>query len=194
MTTTRALAIELDALGDTRALWRAWLESARGVLDVGPDDLPVDRAEAAVALDDAGAGNWRTLLERFSEDHAPAFLRRDAATSARLQALVDDGATLGVFTDAPDELARFSVDLARAYPRRLAATSARLPALVDDGATLGVFTDAPDELARTALAQLGAARRISALETGAGAFERLLEAIGRDATVVRTRADLLYGP
>jgi len=152
MTTTRALAIELDALGDTRALWRAWLESARGVLDVGPDDLPVDRAEAAVALDDAGAGNWRTLLERFSEDHAPAFLRRDAATSARLQALVDDGVTLGVFTDAPDELAR------------------------------------------TALAQLGAARRISALETGAGAFERLLEAIDRDATVVRTRADLLYGP
>jgi hypothetical protein len=140
MTTKRALAIELDALGDTRALWRAWLESARGVLDVGPDDLPVDRAEAAVALDDAGAGNWRTLLERFSEDHAPAFLRRDAATSARLQALVDDGATLGVFTDAPDELAR------------------------------------------------------TALETGAGAFERLLEAIGRDATVVRTRADLLYGP
>jgi hypothetical protein len=152
MTTTRALAIELDALGDTRALWRAWLESARSVLDVGPDDLPVDRAEAAVALDDAGAGNWRTLLERFSEDHAPAFLRRDAATSARLQALVDDGVTLGVFTDAPDELAR------------------------------------------TALAQLGAARRISALETGAGAFERLLETIGRDATVVRTRADLLYGP
>jgi hypothetical protein len=152
MTTTRALAIELDALGDTRALWRAWLESARSVLDVGPDDLPVDRAEAAVALDDAGAGNWRTLLERFSEDHAPAFLRRDAATSARLQALVDDGVTLGVFTDAPDELAR------------------------------------------TALAQLGAARRISALETGAGAFERLLEAIGRDAAIVRTRADLLYGP
>jgi hypothetical protein len=149
MTTTRALAIELDALGDTRALWLAWLESARGVLDVDTDALPADRADAAVALDHAGAGNWRTLLERFSEDHAPAFLRRDAATSARLQALVDDGTTLGVFTDAPEELAR------------------------------------------TALAQLGASRRISALETGDGAFERLLDVIGRDATLVRTRADLL---
>ena len=149
MTGTRALAIELDALGDTRALWLAWLESARGVLELNPDALPTDRGDAAAALDDAGAGNWRTLLERFSQDHAPAFLRRDAATSARLQALVDAGATLGVFTDAPDELAR------------------------------------------TALAQLGASRRISELETGAGAFERLLDAIGRDATVVRTRADLL---
>jgi hypothetical protein len=149
MTTTRALAIELDALGDTRALWLAWLESARGVLDVDTDELPADRADAAVALDRAGAGNWRTLLARFSEDHAPAYLRRDAATSARLQALVDDGTTLGVFTDAPEELAR------------------------------------------TALAQLGASRRISALETGDGAFERLLDVIGRDATLVRTRADLL---
>jgi hypothetical protein len=152
MTTTRALAIELDALGDTRALWLAWLESARGVLDVDTDELPADRADAAVALYRAGVGNWRTLLQRFSEDHAPAFLRRDAATSARLQALVDDGATLGVFTDAPEELAR------------------------------------------TALAQLGASRRISALETGEGAFERLLESIGRDATVARTRADLLNRP
>ncbi|HJR94775.1 MAG TPA: hypothetical protein VJ807_05015, partial [Gaiellaceae bacterium] len=77
MSKTRALAIELDALGDTHALWLAWLQSARGVLGVDPDELPVDRADAAVALDDAGAGNWRALLERFSEDHAPAFLRRD---------------------------------------------------------------------------------------------------------------------
>lgn len=152
MKTTRAVAIELDALGDTRALWAAWLESARNVLDVDPAALPEDRAEAANALDDAGAGNWRVLLERFGEDHAPALLRRDAATSARLQALVDEGAALGVFTDAPAELAR------------------------------------------TALAQLGASRRIAALETGAGAFERLLAVLGRDAAVVRTRADLLNRP
>jgi hypothetical protein len=145
----RALAIELDALGDTRALWAAWLDSARGVLDIDPGSLPVDRAEAAGALDGAGVGNWRVLLERFSEDHAPAFLRRDAATSAGLQALVREGATIGVFTDAPEGLAR------------------------------------------VALAQLGATRRISALESGAGALERLLAALGGDAEVVRTRDDLL---
>jgi hypothetical protein len=149
MTGPLALAIELDALGDTRPLWTAWLASARAVLDVDPESLPADRAAAADVLDAAGAGNWRVLLERFSEDHAPAYLRRDAATSAGLQGLV--GA----------------------------------------GATLGVFTDAPVELARTALAQLGATRRVSALETGTGALERLLEALGADAEVVRTRDDLL---
>jgi hypothetical protein len=149
MTARRTLAIELDAMGDTRPLWAAWLESARTTLGLDPEALPSDRAAAAAALDDAGAGNWRVLLGRFSEDHAPAYLRRDAATSAALQALVLEGATLGVFTDAPEELAR------------------------------------------TALGQLGATRRISALETGAGALERLLGAVGADAEVVRTRADLL---
>ena len=145
----RAVAIDLDVLGDTRALWNAWLASAQGVLGVDPATLPADRAAAAAALDEAGAGNWRVLLERFSEDHAPAYLRRDATTSAALQALVDDDAALGVFTDAPLELAG------------------------------------------TALAQLGAARRIPTLETGQGALDRLLVTIGTDATVVRSRDDLL---
>ncbi len=147
--TVSALAIELDAIGDTRPLWDAWLEAACAVLEVEPGSLPDDRAEAAEALDAAGAGNWRALLERFAEDHAPAYLRRDAATSAALQAL------------ASSEV------------------------------SLGVFTDAPAELARTALAQLGATRRVSALETGAGAFDRLVALLGPDAEVVRTRADLL---
>jgi hypothetical protein len=146
---SRALAIELDAIGDTRPLWGAWLEAAQGVLQIAPASLPDDRGDAAVALDGAGAGNWRVLLERFAEDHAPAYLRRDAATSAAL--------------------------------RSLAAGSV----------TLGVFTDAPAELARTALAQLGATRRISALETGRGALDRLLAEIGADTDVVRTRSDLL---
>jgi phosphoglycolate phosphatase-like HAD superfamily hydrolase len=149
MTERRVLAVELDALGDTRPLWAAWLDSARGVLEIDPGTLPTDRADAAAALDDAGAGNWRVLLERFAEDHAPAYLRRDAGTSAALQSLA--GA----------------------------------------GATVGVFTDAPESLAAVALAQLGAARRIAALETGAGALERLLASLGVGAEVVRTRDDLL---
>ena len=149
MTDRRALAIELDAIGDTRLLWAAWLESAHAVLDVDPGMLPDDRSAAASMLDDSGAGNWRVLLERFAEDHAPAYLRRDAATSAALQSLAGSGATLGVFTDAPEPLAR------------------------------------------VALSQLGATRRISAVETGSGALERLLDTVGRGAEVVRTRADLL---
>lgn len=149
MTERRALAIELDALGDTRPLWTAWLESARAVLAVDPGTLPHDRAAAASRLDDAGVGNWRVLLDRFAEDHAPAYLRRDAATSAALQSLAGSGATLGVFTDAPEPLARI------------------------------------------ALSQLGAARRISAVETGAGALERLLVTVGPGAEIVRTRTDLL---
>lgn len=100
------LAVELDAIGDTRPLWNAWLESAHGLLDIEPAALPYDRAEAAEALDTAGAGNWRVLLERFVEDHAPAYLRRDAPTSAALQALSDASVRVGVFTDAPDELVR----------------------------------------------------------------------------------------
>jgi phosphoglycolate phosphatase-like HAD superfamily hydrolase len=146
------LAVDLDAIGDTRRLWRAWLESARTVLEVDPEKLPANRADAAAALDAAGAGNWRTLLERFSEDHAGAYLRRDAATSATLQSLAAEGIRLGVFTDAPEPLAR------------------------------------------VALAQLGATRRVTALEAGAGALDRLQATLGSDARVVRTRDDLLVRP
>jgi FMN phosphatase YigB (HAD superfamily) len=152
MTAAPALAVDLDAIADTRPLWDAWLRSARTVLDVDPDTLPVDRADAASALDRAGVGNWRVLLERFSEDHAAAYLRRDAATSGAL--------------------------------RTLAAR----------GAALGVFSDAPEPLTRIALVQLGALRRLSAVEAGAGALERLLATLGPNAIVVRTRDDLLSRP
>lgn len=145
----KPIALDLDALGDTRPLWDDWLASAAGVLGVDPSTLPRDRGEAAEELDSLGAGNWRVLLERFAEDHAPAYLRRDAATSAALQSLA--GA----------------------------------------GATLGVFTDAPESLARVALSQLGATRRVTTLETGVGALERLLATVGAGAEVVRTRDDLL---
>lgn len=149
MTALPAVAVELDALGDTRPLWVAWLNSAKGVLGLDPETLPADRADASGLLDGSGAGNWRVLLERFSEDHAPAYLRRDAQASAALQALAGSG-------------------------RRI-----------------GVFTDAPEPLARVALAQLGATRRISTFEAGSDALERVLETLGSDALVVRSRADLL---
>jgi phosphoglycolate phosphatase-like HAD superfamily hydrolase len=146
----RAILIDLDgALGDTRPLWNDWLAVTARVLGVDPATLPTDRAAAATELDAAGAGNWRTLLERFAAERAPVYLRPNAAVSAAL--------------------------------RRLAAT----------GRPVGVFTDAPAELARVAVAQLGAARRIAALETGSGALERLARAIGGEAVVVRTRDALV---
>lgn len=110
MSEAAALAIDLDGvLGDTRPLWRAWLASAAPVLGVDPDALPDDRARAADELDRSGAGNWRTLLERFSEDRAPVYLRRDPGTSAALRALTGSGHRLGVFSDAPEPLARIAL-------------------------------------------------------------------------------------
>ena len=149
MTAPSALAVDLDALGDTRGLWNDWLESVASVLEVDGASLSDDRAEAAAALDRADAGNWRVLLERFCEDRAPVYLRRDASTSAALRTLADAGRVVGVFTDAPEPLAR------------------------------------------VALAQLGAARRVSALETGAGARDRLLATLGDGAVVVSSRSELL---
>ena len=101
------VAVDLDALGDTRPLWRDWLEDIARVLDV--DELPADRAAAAKALDDRGSGNWRTLLERFAEDRAPVYLRPAAEVSAALRRLQAAGAQVGVFTDAPAELARVAL-------------------------------------------------------------------------------------
>ncbi|MGH2450127.1 MAG: hypothetical protein ACRDGE_02425, partial [Candidatus Limnocylindria bacterium] len=92
--------------------------------------------------------DWRAALERFAEDHAPVYLRQSAEASAAL--------------------------------RTLQAV----------GTPVGVFTDAPEELARVALAHLGAARRVEALEAGAGARDRLLTRLGEDVAVAATREDL----
>lgn len=141
------VAVELDALGDTRPLWQAWLADVARILDVAA--LPGDRAAAAASLDARGSGNWRTLLERFAEDRAPVYLRPAADVSAAL--------------------------------RRLQAAGGRV----------GVFTDAPEELARVALAQLGAARRVEVVVAGERALERLLDTLGTDTAVVRTRTELV---
>jgi phosphoglycolate phosphatase-like HAD superfamily hydrolase len=144
------VAVDLDgALCDTRRLWNDWLSAAAGTLGIAGAELPADRGEAAGELDRRGGGNWRVLLERFSEDRAAVYLRRDASTSAAL--------------------------------KRLASS----------GREIGVFTDAPTPLASVALAQLGADRHVVAVETGAGALERLLERLGAGTTIVRSRAELL---
>jgi len=100
-----ALALDFDAvLGDTRPLWRAWLQdlSRRARVEV---ELPEDRVAAAEVLDGV-VGNWRALLERFAEEHAPVHLRPRADVNAALRRLSADGVRLGAFTDAPEPLAR----------------------------------------------------------------------------------------
>ena len=136
---TAALALDLDGvLGDTRPLWDAFVVDVSRRAHVDPDRLEEELP------------NWRALLERFAEDHAPVYLRPSAPATAAL--------------------------------RRLQA----------EGVSLGVFTGAPEELARVALAHLGAARRVEALEAGPGALERLLERLP-GAHVVRTLAELESG-
>jgi phosphoglycolate phosphatase-like HAD superfamily hydrolase len=144
----RAVAVDLDgALGDTGPLWRDWLADVARRARV-EEELPEDPAEATARLDTL-VGNWRTLLERFAEEHAPVYLRPSAEASGAL--------------------------------RRLQAAGARI----------GAFTAAPEPLARVAAAQLGAGRRLDALEAGPGALERLLDVLGADTIVVRTRDELV---
>jgi phosphoglycolate phosphatase-like HAD superfamily hydrolase len=112
----KAVAVDLDALGDTRQLWRDFLsDSARRFASISPLDpatLPEDRAVAAEELDrwaEAGVGDWRVALERFAEDRAPVYLRPSAEASAALRALTAAGARIGVYTDAPEPLARIAL-------------------------------------------------------------------------------------
>jgi phosphoglycolate phosphatase-like HAD superfamily hydrolase len=104
------LAVDLDrVLGDTRPLWDDWLADAARVLGVDPAALPADRAAAAAELDEAGVGNWRTLLERYAADRAPVYLRPSAEVTAALRRLQSSGARVAAFTDAPEELARLAL-------------------------------------------------------------------------------------
>ncbi|HSC74222.1 MAG TPA: hypothetical protein VLB89_08650 [Gaiellaceae bacterium] len=133
----KAVAIDLGALGDVGPLWRDWLDDAarRFRVDVS-------------ALDDQ-LPNWRPLLERFAEERAPVYLRRDAEVTAAL--------------------------------RRLQAAGVRV----------GVFADAPAELTSVALSHLGADGRVDVVESGDGARDRVLIALGNGAVVVETRAQLV---
>ena len=153
----RAVAIELDVLGDTRPLWHDWLaDAARRFQSISPLDpaaLPEDRGSAAEELD-RGRSRRRRLAGR---------PRSASPRTAR-------PSTCG----------------------RTRTISAALRELAARGDRLGVFTDAPEPLARVAVAQLGADRRIEALEAGAGALERLLAKLGQDAPSSVTEPRSLY--
>jgi len=111
-----AVALDLDAvLADTRPLWNDWLEDAARRTRVQLD-VPDDRAAAAVVLDDA-LGDWRPLLERFAADRGPLHFRPRAETSASLRRLEGAGVRIGVFTDAPRELAEIALAHAGAARR-----------------------------------------------------------------------------
>ena len=103
-----ALALDLDSvLADTRPLWDSWLEDAsrRARVEL---DVPADRGAAAAALDEA-LGDWRPLLSRFAADRAPLWIRPRPDTNAALRRLASAGARIGVFSDAPRELAEIAL-------------------------------------------------------------------------------------
>jgi phosphoglycolate phosphatase-like HAD superfamily hydrolase len=133
----------------------------------------------AVAVDlDGALGDTRRLWEDWLED-------------AGRRARIDVTALDDELPNWRRLLQRFAEERAPVYLRPDAGASAALRRLHAAGTTIGVFTTAPEELARVALAQLGAARRVDALETGDDALERLLARLGADARVVRTRAELV---
>jgi len=151
----------------------------------------------AVALDlDGVLGDTRPLWEDWLEDASRRFrsiapLEPDRVPCDRGEAaaFLDSWAERGV-GDWRAALARFAEDRAPVYLRPDAEVSAALRSLAAAGLRVGIFTDAPEPLARVALAQLGAARRIDALETGGGALERLRETLGPDTEVIRDRQAL----
>ena len=119
----RPIAIALDALGDTTAIWRDWLTEARRRYRVDVDDL------------DRELPNWRPLLKRFAEERAPVYLRPDADVSAALRRLQSSGARIAVYAEAPEELARVAlsqlgatrrIDLLEAGPGALGRLRAKL--------------------------------------------------------------------
>jgi phosphoglycolate phosphatase-like HAD superfamily hydrolase len=93
----KAVAVDLAALGDVEPLWRDWLEDA------------ARRFRVDVSALDEQLPNWRQLLERFAEERAPVYFRRDADVTAALRRLNAAGVRIGVFTERPEELTRIAL-------------------------------------------------------------------------------------
>jgi hypothetical protein len=68
-----AIALDLEVLGDTKPLWDAFLVDVSRRAHVDPSRLEEELP------------NWRALLERFAEDHAPVYLRPSAPATAALR-------------------------------------------------------------------------------------------------------------
>ena len=146
----RAVAIDLDAaLGDTRPLWREWLADVarRARVDV-PEDASAEQLDELV-------GNWRTLLERYAEEHAPVHLRPSAEAAAALRRLQAAGTEIGIFTESPEPLARVALAQLGAA-RRVAVLESGPGALDRLLARLG--PDTPVIRSREDLAALGWSR------------------------------------
>ena len=131
-----ALAIDLDSvLADTRPLWRDWLEDASRRAHVELE-LPEDRIAAAGILDEQLVG-WRPLLERFAADRGPVYFRTHSETGTLLRRLRAEGARLGVFTDAPRELADIALAHVGAARRvEVAGTLEEVLAVLGESATV----------------------------------------------------------
>jgi phosphoglycolate phosphatase-like HAD superfamily hydrolase len=93
----KAVAVDLAALGDVEPLWRDWLDDAARRFRVDVTDL------------DEQLPNWRQLLERFAEERAPVYFRRDAEVTGALRRLHAAGIRIGVFAAAPEELTRIAL-------------------------------------------------------------------------------------
>jgi phosphoglycolate phosphatase-like HAD superfamily hydrolase len=150
-----------------------------------------------LALDlDAVLGDTRPLWEAWLADASrrfrsiaaldPGALPADRSAAA---AELDRWGERGI-GDWRASLTRFAEDHAPVYLRPQAPVTAALRRLETTGARVGVFTDAPEPLARVALAHLGAERRVEALESGAGALERLEQRLGPGMQVVRNAGEL----
>jgi phosphoglycolate phosphatase-like HAD superfamily hydrolase len=131
----------------------------------------------AFAIDlDAVLGDMRPLLEAWLEE---ATRRYGIAAESYTE-----------FGNWGRLLERFAEDRAPVYLRPRADANAALRRLKQSGATLGGFTGAPEPLARVALAHLGAARLLDAVETGEGARDRLLHELGPGAVVIASPEEL----
>ena len=130
------LALDLDSvLADTRPLWNDWLEDAARRTHVELD-VPEDRIDAAALLDER-LGDWRPLLERFAADRGPVYFRPNGDTGALLRRLHAAGARIGVFTDAPRELADIALAHVGAARRvEVVGTLAEVQAALGAGATI----------------------------------------------------------